>query len=366
MNATKNAISGKKSNSSCMRRVLSWAHGHLNALSCRPQSGPRMDRCESVLQSPPDQSAAAAAEPRGRRSCATAGSSCIRRTRATRSAGIIGDKAALERVRQTARHRARSRFHARVSRPVGHRDLCARRELGLPPAAKLADAGSVHVRAARDARSCRSACKIPRSRSIGIRVPDHTIAQALLGALGEPLMSSTLLLPNDSLPLTEPEDIRDRARASSRRDHRRRRLRHRADVGARLERRRGRGRAQRQGRRFRVRRLTAPLEVRIMPRCSEWTPRAAVLDSAIRRDSRHFRDHDARGRARLGREAARRSDGLSAWSACPLNPIRHVDPIGTVIVPIGLALLTQRRDDVRLGEAGAGRVRQSARTRSAT
>lgn len=50
----------------------------------------------------------------------------------------------------------------------------------------------------------------PKRRSIGIRVPDHTIAQALLGALGEPLMSSTLLLPADSIPLTDPEDIRDR------------------------------------------------------------------------------------------------------------------------------------------------------------
>lgn len=50
----------------------------------------------------------------------------------------------------------------------------------------------------------------PKKRSIGIRVPDHTIAQALLAALGEPLMSSTLLLPTDPLPLTEPEEIRDR------------------------------------------------------------------------------------------------------------------------------------------------------------
>ena len=50
----------------------------------------------------------------------------------------------------------------------------------------------------------------PKRRSIGIRVPDHTIAQALLDALGEPLMSSTLLLPNDEFPLTNPADIRDR------------------------------------------------------------------------------------------------------------------------------------------------------------
>ena len=47
----------------------------------------------------------------------------------------------------------------------------------------------------------------PKRRSIGIRVPDHRIAQGLLEMLGEPLMSSTLLLPGDSVPLTEPEEV---------------------------------------------------------------------------------------------------------------------------------------------------------------
>jgi tRNA threonylcarbamoyl adenosine modification protein (Sua5/YciO/YrdC/YwlC family) len=47
----------------------------------------------------------------------------------------------------------------------------------------------------------------PKRRSIGIRVPDHPIAQGLLEILGEPLMSSTLLLPGDSVPLTDPEDV---------------------------------------------------------------------------------------------------------------------------------------------------------------
>lgn len=46
----------------------------------------------------------------------------------------------------------------------------------------------------------------PKRRSIGIRVPDQKIAQELLGMLDEPLMSSTLLLPGDSLPLTEPAE----------------------------------------------------------------------------------------------------------------------------------------------------------------
>lgn len=50
----------------------------------------------------------------------------------------------------------------------------------------------------------------PKRRSIGIRIPDNTIAQALLEELGEPLMSSTLLLPGEAVPLTDPEDIRDR------------------------------------------------------------------------------------------------------------------------------------------------------------
>lgn len=50
----------------------------------------------------------------------------------------------------------------------------------------------------------------PRRRTIGIRVPDNPIAQALLGALDQPLMSSTLILPGTELPLTDARDIRDR------------------------------------------------------------------------------------------------------------------------------------------------------------
>jgi tRNA threonylcarbamoyl adenosine modification protein (Sua5/YciO/YrdC/YwlC family) len=53
----------------------------------------------------------------------------------------------------------------------------------------------------------------PKRRSIGIRVPDNVIAQSLLEDLGEPLMSSTLLLPGDPLPLTEPDSIRERLEA---------------------------------------------------------------------------------------------------------------------------------------------------------
>lgn len=50
----------------------------------------------------------------------------------------------------------------------------------------------------------------PKRKTIGLRVPDNRIALALMEALGEPLMSSSLLLPGDDLPMSDPEDIRDR------------------------------------------------------------------------------------------------------------------------------------------------------------
>ena len=50
----------------------------------------------------------------------------------------------------------------------------------------------------------------PRRRTIGIRVPDHPVPQLLLRELGEPIMSSTLLLPGDALPLTDAVEIRER------------------------------------------------------------------------------------------------------------------------------------------------------------
>lgn len=48
----------------------------------------------------------------------------------------------------------------------------------------------------------------PKRRTIGLRVPDHVVAQALLAELGEPLMSATLMLPGHETPLSDPEEIR--------------------------------------------------------------------------------------------------------------------------------------------------------------
>jgi tRNA threonylcarbamoyl adenosine modification protein (Sua5/YciO/YrdC/YwlC family) len=49
-----------------------------------------------------------------------------------------------------------------------------------------------------------------KRRTIGVRVPDHPVPLALLAELGEPIMSSTLLLPGDDLPLTDGREIRSR------------------------------------------------------------------------------------------------------------------------------------------------------------
>lgn len=49
----------------------------------------------------------------------------------------------------------------------------------------------------------------PKRKTIGLRVPDHAVVRALLAELDEPLLSSTLILPGDEFPLTDPEEIRE-------------------------------------------------------------------------------------------------------------------------------------------------------------
>lgn len=48
-----------------------------------------------------------------------------------------------------------------------------------------------------------------KRKSIGLRVPDHAIAQAILDELGEPLLTTTLLLPNQETTEVDPYEIRD-------------------------------------------------------------------------------------------------------------------------------------------------------------
>lgn len=50
----------------------------------------------------------------------------------------------------------------------------------------------------------------PKRHTIGLRIPEHPVAHALLAELDEPLLSSTLILPGDELPLNDGEKIRER------------------------------------------------------------------------------------------------------------------------------------------------------------
>jgi tRNA threonylcarbamoyl adenosine modification protein (Sua5/YciO/YrdC/YwlC family) len=50
----------------------------------------------------------------------------------------------------------------------------------------------------------------PRKKTVGVRIPDHVVAQAILAELGEPMLSTTLTLPGDDEPLTQGWEIKER------------------------------------------------------------------------------------------------------------------------------------------------------------
>ena len=50
----------------------------------------------------------------------------------------------------------------------------------------------------------------PKKKTVGVRIPDHRVTSALLATMGEPLLSSTLLLPDEPEPLTSGWEIKDR------------------------------------------------------------------------------------------------------------------------------------------------------------
>ncbi|GAA1137665.1 tRNA threonylcarbamoyl adenosine modification protein (Sua5/YciO/YrdC/YwlC family) [Kitasatospora gansuensis] len=50
----------------------------------------------------------------------------------------------------------------------------------------------------------------PKKKTVGVRIPDHAVTRALLAELGEPLVSSTLLLPGEEEPLTQGWEIKER------------------------------------------------------------------------------------------------------------------------------------------------------------
>jgi tRNA threonylcarbamoyl adenosine modification protein (Sua5/YciO/YrdC/YwlC family) len=120
----------------------------------------------------------------------------------------LGDKSALERVRRL-RGIERDHDFTLACRDLSDISVYARVENSAYRLLKSLTPGP-YTFVLKATHELPKRLQDPKKRSIGIRVPDNEIAQMLIGALGEPLMSSTLLLPGDAFPLTDPEDIRER------------------------------------------------------------------------------------------------------------------------------------------------------------
>ncbi|MFO1392665.1 MAG: L-threonylcarbamoyladenylate synthase [Steroidobacteraceae bacterium] len=119
---------------------------------------------------------------------------------------LIGDKAAMERIRRIREADKNHNFTfvcsdlsqiAKYAR-VDNRQYRTLRAFTPGPYTFLLEA----------TREVPKRLQNPKKRTIGIRVPDNAIVRMLLAELGEPIMSSTLLLPGEPTPMTDPHEIK--------------------------------------------------------------------------------------------------------------------------------------------------------------
>ena len=120
----------------------------------------------------------------------------------------IGDKNAMERIRRIRGLESKHNF------TLVCRDLS---EISL-----YAKVGNAHYRLMKSltpgpytfilkaTREVPKRLQNPKRRTIGLRVPDNNITSHILDTLHEPVMSSTLIMPGDDLPLVEPDDMFDK------------------------------------------------------------------------------------------------------------------------------------------------------------
>ena len=120
----------------------------------------------------------------------------------------LGDKAAMERIRAIRRLDEKHRF-ALVCRDLSELALYAVVDNRQFRALKGATPGS-YTFILKATREVPKRLRHPAGKTIGLRVPDHKVVRLLLDELGEPLVSTTLLLPGDDVPLNDAEEIRDR------------------------------------------------------------------------------------------------------------------------------------------------------------
>lgn len=118
----------------------------------------------------------------------------------------IGDKNALDRIRRIRKLDARHNFTL-VCRDLSEIATYARVDNTVYRLLKHCTPGPYTF-------ILRATSEVPRRllhakrKTVGLRVPDNAITQALLADLGEPMMSVTLIMPGDEYPLIDPYDIR--------------------------------------------------------------------------------------------------------------------------------------------------------------
>lgn len=120
----------------------------------------------------------------------------------------LGDKAAVERMRAIRQVDARHHF-ALVCRDLAEIATYAKVDNSQFRLLRAVTPGC-YTFILQATREVPKRLQHPSRKTMGLRVPDHRIMRALLEALGEPLLTSTLLLPGDEFPLNDMDEIRQR------------------------------------------------------------------------------------------------------------------------------------------------------------
>src|SRR5215813_7710081 len=117
-----------------------------------------------------------------------------------------GDKSAVERIRAIRQVDRRHHF-ALVCRDLSEVGQYASMDNPQFRLLKAATPGS-YTFILRATREVPKRLQHPSRKTIGVRIPDHQVVRALLEELKEPILSSTLLLPGETDPLNDAQDIR--------------------------------------------------------------------------------------------------------------------------------------------------------------
>ncbi len=120
----------------------------------------------------------------------------------------LGDKDAMRRIREIRRVDEKHHFTlvCRDLSEISHYAMVDNRQYRL---LKAATPGS-YTFILRASREVPKRLQHPKRKTIGLRVPNHAVVRELLAEMNEPLLSCTLLLPGDEIPLNDAAEIRSR------------------------------------------------------------------------------------------------------------------------------------------------------------